>query len=70
MKIDFMLFETPWHDNKFINKYGISIPNILLIFFSVCLEPTEDSLNVLIEKLDKQYINNFQLWYKWHNLTP
>ena len=64
-----MFFEEPWHDNKFVNKSGIPIPNILLNFFLHVYNPQLFHLFLKIDKLDNQYRHNFQWYYKWHNLT-
>ena len=63
MTTEFMFFKKSWQDIKFINKYGIPIPNILLKLFSPCLEPPTEpagiSLNCFIDKIDNQYRHNF-----------
>ena len=71
MATEFMFFKNPWQYIKFINKYGITIPNILSKLLSPCLEPLPEptgiSLHFLIENLDNQYRHNFWLWYNNRN---
>ena len=48
MTTESMFFNKAQHDNKFINKYGIPIPNILFKTNPPCLEPTVISLTFLL----------------------
>ena len=68
MTIDFMLFLKWLHDSKNINKNEMPIPKNLLKFYTKYIESTDNSLNFYIDKLENQYRQNDQLWYKWHSL--
>ena len=63
MTTEFIFSKKLLQEIRFINKYGIPIPNIMLTRFSPCLEPplepTGISLDLFIDKLDNQYRNNF-----------
>ena len=53
MTTEFMFFKNPWQDIKFINKYGIPIPNILSKLLSPCLEPTLELTVISLKNIDK-----------------
>ena len=69
MTVKFMFLMKPWHENKFIEKYGMPIPkNSLKLYpnlFYLCVCHLVD----FIGKLHNQYIHNSQRWCKWHSLT-
>ena len=62
MKIDSIFSKKPWHKNKFIAKYGITLPNILLKNISLHIYNTHIFDFFIIDKIDNQYRHNNQLW--------
>ena len=58
MTIDSMFFVKPWHDNKFIKKYGMPIPKNFL-YLSPNIYHPHIFIFKTIDKLDNQYRQNY-----------